>query len=141
MMKASSMVNGQFNTIPVINNATAIVKIKGLKTLTRSKTLYLSENAIKEIMGLETLKNLENLSFEDNKITKIKGLNNLINLFDLNLFGNLIRTIGGLESLIKLQRLRIGNNLILQNIISECGGLDQLGYALSPQKFVDFCKR
>ena len=101
----------------------------------------MSENRIKEIEGLETLKNLESLSFEDNKITKIEGLNNQINLYDLNLFGNLIKTIEGLESLNKLQRLRIGNNLIQQNVISQCGGLNELGYALSPQKFVKYCQK
>lgn len=101
----------------------------------------MSENAIKEIEGLETLKNLEKLSFENNKIIKIEGLNNLINLFDLNLFGNLIKTIRGLESLIKLQRLRIGNNLVPQYVISEFGGLNELGYALFPQKFVKYCQK
>ncbi len=79
---------------------------------------------------------LGNLGIKD--ISQIKGLEKLTELKNLNLFANQIKIIQGIESLDNLTKLRIGQNLIPKDVLEECGGIDEKGYAKNPIKFVDY---
>ncbi len=137
-----------------------ITKIEGLEHLKNLEVLWLSNNNISEIENLENFKNLEFLNLRNNNITEIKNLENLRNLEDLILSRNkiseikgletlkklnslwltknIISELKGLENLTKLEILGISSNQIPPRLIHMLGGLDKIGRAKEPQKFVEY---
>jgi Leucine-rich repeat (LRR) protein len=82
--------------------------------------------------------NLCNKGIQD--ISEIKGLHRLKELKVLDLRNNNISEIKGLGNLVNLRRLRISGNPIPNKLLEELGGIDRLGKAKKPQKFVEYCR-
>ncbi len=119
-----------------------ITEIKGLDALTNLQLLHLSKNQITEIKGLDALTNLIGLFFDNNQITEIKDLDKLAYLQTLNLYNNQITEIRGLDKLTDLKFVYLGGNIIPEAIIKELRGLKgKFGYAIQPQKFLQYCQK
>ncbi len=95
--------------------------VKGLKKMTETKVLDLSNNRLTDTSGLEELVNLETLYLAHNKITHISGLDSLINLKELILPFNQIENIKNLDSLKNLEEL-----VLFRNHITKITGLKSL---------------
>ncbi len=122
-------------------NRNQIKEVKGLKTLKKLLGLYLNKSQITEIKGLDTLINLSILDLSENQITEIKGLDTLRNLSELDLLENQITAIKGLESLENLQRLSLSGNQIPDQVLKELGWSDSDGWANTPQRFIEYCRK
>ncbi len=83
--------------------------------------------------------NLSNKNLHD--IREIKGLHRLKDLRALDLRDNKISDISGLGNLVNLKRLKISGNPIPKELIDKLGGIDRLGKAKYPQKFVQYCQK
>ena len=117
-----------------------ISDLTGLEKLSELTVLDLHGNKIKEINGIDNLINLKKLDLSSNDITEIKGLEKLSNIELLWLQNNQIRELQGLENLTKLKSLNLGKSIIQEDLLNELGGLDKLGFAIFPQKFVEYCR-
>jgi len=118
-----------------------ISKIENVAHLEKLRELHLPENDITQISNLSSLSGLEVLDLASNKITSMDGIQQLISIKELDLSDNLISSIMGLENLSNLERFNIRGNKIPQNILDSLGGLDFLGYANEPRKFVEYCRK
>lgn len=118
-----------------------ISEIKGIIALKSLRKLRLGNNMIERIQEVHFLLNLRELCLNDNSITHIANLDALANLEILKLERNQISKITGLKNLEKLKSLRIKDNPIPESNLDQLGGLNPLGYAIDPQKFVQYCKK
>jgi hypothetical protein len=128
------------NLHKIILRGNKIKKIEGLANLKTLMYLDLRNNMISDISGLDKLTNLKGVYLSNNQISKIRGLDKLRNLKEISLYGNKITKVVGLGKLLNLQKLNLGGNPIPKETITELGGVDYLGYAVEPQKFVQYCR-
>jgi hypothetical protein len=87
-------------------------RIEGLKSLSKLKRLWLSENKISKLEGFEHSSQLEKLVLYNNTISKIDNLQGLTNLKELDLSQNKIEWIENLDCLHKLEILNLAMNQI-----------------------------
>jgi len=119
---------------------TSISEIAGLSNKGQLTELNLSDNAISTIKGLKRLSGFKVLHLKKNSIKKMEGFDNLTSLIELDLSENQISTINGLHHLTNLRLLRLNKNNIPEELLEELGGLNEEGYANSPQKFIEYSR-